>query len=68
MAWDDYSRKTGDIVEIKEVKSLGQAFTYIENYSLWLDLKIALLTPKILITPDATEGIEDDQITAKKNS
>lgn len=36
MAWDDYSRKTGDIVEIKEVKSLGQAFTYIENYCLEL--------------------------------
>lgn len=34
MAWDDYSRKIGDIVEIKEVKSLGQAFTYIENYCL----------------------------------
>ena len=38
--------------------------TYIENYSLWLDLKLMLLTLKILFWPDSTEGIEDEQITA----
>lgn len=38
--------------------------TYIENYSVWLDLKLMLLTLKILFWPDSTEGIEDEQITA----
>ena len=38
--------------------------TYIENYSIWLDLKLMLLTLKILFTPDATEGVEDGQLTA----
>ena len=42
--------------------------TYIENYSIWLDIKLMLLTIKILFTPDSTEGIDDDQITAGKNS
>lgn len=41
--------------------------TYIENYSIWLDIKLMMLTPKILITPDSTEGVEENQITAKKN-
>ncbi len=41
--------------------------TYIENYSIWLDIKLMLLTVKILFTPDSTEGIDDDQITAQKN-
>ncbi len=40
---------------------------YIENYSLWLDLKLMLLTLKVLLWPDSTEGIENDQITALKN-
>ena len=40
--------------------------TYIENYSVWLDIKLMLLTLKILFTPDATEGIENNQITAMK--
>lgn len=40
--------------------------TYIENYSLWLDLKIMLLTVKILFKPESTEGIEETQITAIK--
>ena len=41
--------------------------TYIENYSIWLDIKLMLLTVKILFTPDSTEGVDDDQITAQKN-
>ncbi|MCR5676304.1 MAG: exopolysaccharide biosynthesis polyprenyl glycosylphosphotransferase [Lachnospiraceae bacterium] len=40
--------------------------TYIENYSIWLDLKLMLLTLKILFTPEATEGVEDGQITAER--
>lgn len=40
--------------------------TYIENYSVWLDLKLMLLTLKVLLWPDSTEGVETDQITALK--
>lgn len=40
--------------------------TYIENYSLWLDIQLMLLTLKILFWPDSTEGVENDQITALK--
>ncbi|MBR1478279.1 MAG: exopolysaccharide biosynthesis polyprenyl glycosylphosphotransferase [Lachnospiraceae bacterium] len=40
--------------------------TYIEQYSLWLDLKLMLLTLKILFWPDSTEGVEAEQITALK--
>ena len=39
---------------------------YIENYSVWLDLKLMLLTLKVLLWPDSTEGVEVDQITALK--
>ncbi len=42
--------------------------TYIENYSIWLDIKLMLLTVKILFTPDSTEGVEQDQVTAQKKS
>lgn len=37
---------------------------YIENYNIWLDLKLMLLTLKVLFTPDATEGVKDEQVTA----
>ncbi|MGN1313685.1 MAG: exopolysaccharide biosynthesis polyprenyl glycosylphosphotransferase [Lachnospiraceae bacterium] len=40
--------------------------SYIETYSLWLDIKLMLLTLKILFRPESTEGIEENQITAKK--
>ncbi len=40
--------------------------TYIQNYSVWLDLKLMLLTVKILFTPDSTEGISGNQVTALK--
>lgn len=38
--------------------------TYIGKYSVWLDLKLMLLTLKILFWPDSTEGVESEQITA----
>lgn len=40
--------------------------SYIENYTVWLDLKLMLLTLKILIKPESTEGIESTQVTAMK--
>ncbi|WP_343248563.1 exopolysaccharide biosynthesis polyprenyl glycosylphosphotransferase [Diplocloster hominis] len=39
---------------------------YIENYSFWLDLKLILMTFKILFQKENTEGIDDNQITAEK--
>ncbi len=41
--------------------------TYIENYSLWLDIKLMLLTLKILFSADSTEGVDNKQVTAMKN-
>lgn len=38
--------------------------TYIENYSFLLDMKLMLLTLKILFIRDNTEGIEDWQVNA----
>ena len=40
---------------------------YIENYSLWLDLKLMLLTLKIVFKPESTEGVESSQVTALKS-
>ena len=41
--------------------------SYIENYSLWLDLKLMMLTLKILFKPESTEGVDENQTTAMKN-
>lgn len=40
--------------------------TYIENYSVWLDIQLMILTIKIIFTPDATEGVDASQLTALK--
>lgn len=40
--------------------------TYIEGYSLWLDIKLMLLTLKVLLSPEATEGVNENQTTALK--
>lgn len=40
---------------------------YIENYSVWLDLKLMLLTLKILFQAESTEGVDENQTTAIKN-
>ena len=39
---------------------------YIESYSTWLDIKLMLLTIKVLFLPDATEGVDANQTTAQK--
>lgn len=39
---------------------------YIENYTVWLDIKLMLLTLKILFKPESTEGVDGRQVTALK--
>lgn len=39
---------------------------YIEHYSVWLDMKLLLLTFKILFQKENTEGVNENQITAMK--
>ena len=39
---------------------------YIENYSVWLDIKLIFMTIKILFTPSSTEGIEKGKTTPEK--
>ena len=39
---------------------------YIENYSVWLDIKLILMTVKTILKKDSTEGISSDQTTAAK--
>ena len=45
---------------------LKMDITYIENYSLWLDIKLILLTFKILFVKENTEGVDETQTTALK--
>ena len=39
---------------------------YIENYSLWMDLKLILMTVKTVLKKDSTEGVDTDQTTGLK--
>lgn len=38
--------------------------TYITNYSVWLDIKLIILTVKILFQKEKSEGVDDTQKTA----
>ena len=40
--------------------------TYIQNYSFWLDIKIIMLTLKILFIKENSEGIDDGSTTAMR--
>lgn len=40
--------------------------TYIRNYSFWLDIKLILLTVKILFQKENAEGVDKNQITASR--
>ena len=39
---------------------------YVENCSLLMDLKLLLLTLKVIFIKESTEGLEEGQITAMK--
>ncbi len=39
---------------------------YIESYSFWLDIKLLILTFKILFMKDSTEGVDANKKTAEK--
>ena len=39
---------------------------YLENYTVFLDLKLILMTFKIIFQKDNTEGVDADQTTAQK--
>lgn len=45
---------------------LKMDLTYIENYSVWLDIKLMILTVKILFWKEKSEGVDDSQTTALK--
>lgn len=38
--------------------------TYIRNYSLWMDFKLILMTPKVLFMKEATEGVDKGMTVA----
>lgn len=37
---------------------------YIRNYSIWLDIVLIVLTPKVLFMKESTEGVGEGEITA----
>lgn len=47
---------------------LKMDLTYITKYSVWLDVKLILLTVKILFQKEKSEGVEDGQKTALKGN
>lgn len=46
---------------------LKMDLTYITSYSLWLDIKLIILTVRILFQKEKSEGVDDTQKTALKN-
>lgn len=40
---------------------------YIRNYSLWMDLILIVLTPKVLFMKESTEGVGEGEINANNN-
>jgi hypothetical protein len=40
---------------------------YIENYSLMLDIKLILLTLRIMLSKESTEGFEQTQILEQQS-
>ncbi len=50
------------------VRKLKLDLFYIENYSFFLDLKLLLMTVKIFFQKEVSEGVDDNQVNALKDS
>lgn len=52
------------------IDKLKLDLTYIQEYSYWMDIKLMLLTFRIVFRKESSEGVEKEQITAlkKKNT
>lgn len=35
--------------------------TYIRNYSIWMDIKLIFMTPKVLLMKESTDGFEEGE-------
>ena len=46
------------------IDKLKLDLTYIQQYSCWLDIKLMLLTFRIIFRKESSEGVEDGQTTA----
>ena len=44
------------------------AMFYIENYSFLLDIKLIFMTVKIFFQKEVSEGVDDKQVNALKDS
>lgn len=42
--------------------------TYIEKYSFWMDLKLIMMTVKVIFQKENSEGVNKDQVTAVKDN
>lgn len=40
--------------------------SYIENYSLWMDIRLIMMTLKVLFQKENSEGVDNNQTTAMK--
>lgn len=49
----------------KPYDKLKLDLTYIRRYSLLLDLKLIIMTPKILFIKESTEGVENQSVSTK---
>ena len=52
--------------QVTDYDKLKLDLFYIENYSLWMDLKLILMTVKTVLKKDSTEGVDTDQTTGLK--
>lgn len=42
--------------------------TYIMRYSVWLDLKLMLMTPKVMIMKESTEGVKENEFESNEQA
>lgn len=42
--------------------------TYIMKYSVWLDLRLMLMTPKVMIMKESTEGVKEDEFESNEQA